>query len=162
MWARRLQFLVLDLLRGLRNRKSSDLQTHFDNESHAGGKIKILEKLGEAETAAATHAQQESDYVSIAFIFEKYRDNVRTAFDLLKKQQPDADKHPEGYRHLELQVRRAIREVEEIIIIVPQEVRPPLQIVREDLLHIDDELIQILFPSPAKQKSSMPSKEQKS
>jgi hypothetical protein len=142
--------------------KVSDLQMRFDNESHAGGKIKILEKLGEAQSAAATHAQQESDYVSIAFIFEKYRDNVRTAFDLLKKQQPDADKHPEGYRHLELQVRRGIREVEEIIIIVPQEVRPPLQIVREDLLHIDDELIQILFPSPAKQKSSMPSKELKS
>jgi hypothetical protein len=142
--------------------KVSELQTRFDHESHATSKIKILEKLGEAQSAAATHAQQESDYVSIAFIFEKYRDNVRTAFDLLRKQEPDADKHSEGYRRLELQVRRGIREVEEIIMIVPQEVRPPLQIVREDLIHIDDDLIQILFPSPTRQKSSMPSKEQKS
>jgi hypothetical protein len=141
--------------------KVSDLQTHFDQESHAGAKIKILEKLGEAQSVAASHAQKENNFVAIAFIFEKYRDNVRAALDLLKKQEPNADKHSDGYRHLELQVRRGIREVEEIIIIVPQEVRPPLEIVREDLIHIDDELIHLLFPPPAKTKNSTPAKEEK-
>ncbi len=71
---------------------------------------------------------------------------MRAAFELLKKQDPIADKHSQGYRHLELQTRRGIREVEDILIIVPEEVRPPLQIVRENLIQMDDELIRALFP----------------
>ncbi|HEY4977780.1 MAG TPA: hypothetical protein VII25_01325 [Candidatus Acidoferrum sp.] len=141
--------------------KVSEFQSQFDREPHATAKIKILEKLGAAQFAAATHAQKESNFVDIAFIFEKYRDNVRTAFELLKKQEPNSDKHSGGYRHLELQVRRGIREVEEILIIVPEEVRPPLQIVHEDLVHIDDELIRAIFPRHTNQPDSPTLKEAK-
>jgi hypothetical protein len=34
--------------------------------------------------------------------------------------------------------------------IVPPAVQPPLQIVRQDLISIDDKLIQILFPRRSK------------
>ncbi len=129
--------------------KVPELQAHFDRENHATSKIKLLEKLGQAQFAAATSAQQAGNFNDIGFICEKFRDNVRTAFDLLKKQEPNAEKHPEGYRHLELQTRRGIREVEDLLIIVPQEVRPPIEIVRGDLVQIDDELIHLLFPSRA-------------
>jgi hypothetical protein len=141
--------------------KVSELQTRFDRESHATSKIKILDKLGEAQSAAATHAQQTNDYISIGLIFEKYRDNVRAAFEALKMQEPNADKHPEGYRRLELQVRRGIREVDDISIIVPEEVRPPLQLVREDLIKMDDDLIHDLFPPRTVIPAPPPPKEQK-
>jgi hypothetical protein len=126
--------------------KLQELQANFDRESHAASKIKQLQKLGEAQFAAATRAQKGGSFGEIGLIFEKYRDNVRAALELLKKQDPNADKHPQGYRHLELQARRGIREVEDIIVIVPEEVRPPMEIVREDLIQIDDELIKALFP----------------
>ncbi len=126
--------------------KLSELQARFDQEPHASAKIKILDKLGEAQSAAASHAQKTEDYVGIGLIFEKYRDNVRAAYETLKKQEPDSDKHPEGYRRLELQVRRGIRELDDMTIIVPSEVRPPLQLVREDLIKMDDDLIHDLFP----------------
>jgi hypothetical protein len=129
--------------------KVTELQSHFDRENHATSKVKILEKLGQAQFAAATSAQQAGNFNDIGLICEKFRDNVRTAFDLLKQQEPNAEKHPEGYRHLELQTRRGIREVEDLLIIVPQEVRPPIEIVRGDLIHFDDELIHLLFPSRA-------------
>jgi hypothetical protein len=142
--------------------KVKELQSHFDQESHATSKVKILDKLGEAQFAAATHAQQTNDFIGIGLIFEKYRDNVRMALGALRKQEPNADKHPEGYRHLELQVRRGIREVDEILIIVPEEVRPPLQLVREDLIKMDDDLIHALFPSRTVPPSAAPAKEEKS
>src|SRR2546430_10716045 len=44
---------------------------------------------------------------------EKYRDNVRAALDALKKQHPDAEKHSNGYRQIEMQVKQGIREVED-------------------------------------------------
>jgi hypothetical protein len=127
-----------------------ELQNHFDHETHAGGKVKVLEKLGEAQFDAATKAGRAEDYPTVAFTFEKYRDNVRAALDLLNKQEPDADRHSNGYRNLELQVRRGIREVEETLVIVPEEVRPPLRIVEQDLIAIDDLLIAKLFPRRTK------------
>jgi hypothetical protein len=126
--------------------KVKELQDHFDRETHASGKIKTLEKLGAAQFASATKADQANDFTEAAFTLEKYRDNARAAYELLKKQEPDADHHPNSYRQLELQVRRAIREVEETIIIVPAEVRPPLHLVRQDLIQLDDTLIRDLFP----------------
>jgi hypothetical protein len=130
--------------------KLQDLQEHFDRETHAGSKVKILQKLGEAQFAAAAGAAKAEEFGTVGLTFEKYRDNVRTCFDLLMKQEADAEKHSEGYRHLELQTRRGLREVDEMLNIVPPDVQPPLQIVRHDLIGIDDKLIQILFPRRTK------------
>ena len=130
--------------------KLKELQEHFDRENHAGAKIKTLQKLGAAEFDAATQASKAGDYVAVGLIFEKYRDNVRQAFELLKKQEPDADRHSGGYRQLELEVRQGIREVEDTLLVAPEEVRPPLEIVRKDLIDTDDALIHLLFPRRTK------------
>ena len=130
--------------------KLKELQEHFDRATHAGAKIKDLQKLGALQFDAATQASKASDYGAVGLIFEKYRDNVRQAFELLKKQEPDADRHPGGYRQLELEVRHGIREVEDTLLAAPEEVRPPLEIVRKDLIDTDDALIHLLFPRRTK------------
>jgi len=126
--------------------KIAELQQHFDRESHAGSKVKLLEKLADAQFEATRKASAAGDFQSVGFTFEKYRDNVRTCFDLLKKQEPDADRHPGGYRQLELEVRKGIREVEDAIQTAPLDLRPPLEIVHNDILDMDNELIRLLFP----------------
>jgi hypothetical protein len=123
-----------------------ELQEHFDKEEHSGRKIKELQKLGPAQFAAATDSGNSGNYVEVGLIFEKYRDNVRAAFELLKKQVPDVDHHPGDYRQLELGLRQGIREVEDTLLTVPEPVKPPLQLVRKDLLDMDDALINLLFP----------------
>ena len=130
--------------------KLKELQTHFDRESHAGAKIKDLQKLGALEFDAAIQASKAGDFVSVGLVFEKYRDNVRQAFQLLRKQEPDADRHPGGYRQLELEVRQGIREVEDALLAAPEDLRPPLEIVRKDLIEMDDALIRLLFPRRTK------------
>jgi len=137
--------------------KIKELQNHFDRDPHAATKIKTLDKLGLAEFDSATKAGQAGDYITVGFIFEKYRDNVRAAFELLRKEEPDPDRHGTSYRHLELQVRRGVREVEETLVAVPDPVRPPLQIVRQDLISFDDELIHLLFPRRTKDPQKVPS-----
>jgi hypothetical protein len=126
--------------------KLSELQGHFDKETHAGSKIKALEKLGDAQFDTARKASAAGDFNTVGFTMEKYRDNVRACLELLKKQEPDADRHPGGYRQLELQARKGIREVEDALLTAPPEVRPPLEIVHKDMLDMDDELIRLLFP----------------
>ncbi len=134
----------------------TDLQEHFDKETHISGKIKALDKLTEAQFDATRKESAAGDFVNAGLTFEKYRDNVRACFELLRKQEPDADKHPNEYRHLELQTRRGIREVEDALLIAPTEMRPPLEIVHKDILDIDDELIRILFPRRTPEPEKVP------
>ncbi len=133
-----------------------ELQDRFDRETHAGKKIKVLDKLGQAQFAAADADFNTGHSDSAVLIFEKYRDNVRAAFELLKKQEPDADKHPSGYRQLELGVREGLREVEDSLLVVPGPLQPPLQIVHKDLLDMDDALINLLFPRRVKEPQKVP------
>jgi hypothetical protein len=136
--------------------KLKELQERFDRANHAGTKIKDLQKLGALQFEAATQASKAGDFVAVGLIFEKYRDNVRQAFELLKKQEPDADRRPGGYRQLELEVRHGIREVEDTLLVAPDEMRPPLEIVRKDLIDTDDILIHLLFPRRTKDPVKVP------
>jgi len=136
--------------------KVKDLQDHFDRDPHAGSKVKSLEKLADAQFEAAGKAMQANDYSAVDLTFEKYRDNVRATLELLKKQEPDADRHPGGYRQLELQLRKGIRELEETRVVAPMEMRPPLELVHKDLVEMDDELIRLLFPRRTKDPEKVP------
>ncbi len=138
----------------------ADLQARFDRETSSVQKAKLLVKLGDAQFAQARRAGKEGDNNTVGFTLEKYRDNVRAALEALKQQHPNAEKQSNGYRQLEMHVRRGIREVEETILAAPEPYKPPLQIVREDLIAMDDELIKLLFPRrPAVPRSSTPAVE---
>ena len=136
--------------------KLQELQERFDHETHAGGKVKELQKLGPAQFDVASKAGAAGDFVTVGLTWEKYRDNVRVAFDLLRKQEPDADRHPGNYRQLELGLRRGIRELEDTVLVAPEEVKPPLEIVHKDLLDTDDALIALLFPRRTKDPMKVP------
>jgi hypothetical protein len=124
------------------------LQQHFDKDSHASSKVRLLEHLTDAQFDETRKASSAGDFNRVGFIFEKYRDNLRACFNLLRTQEPDADRHSNSYRRIELQARRGIREVQDTLTVMPPELRPPLQLVQKDVMNIDDELIRLLFPSP--------------
>jgi hypothetical protein len=138
----------------------ADLQAHFDNEPNTVHKVKMLEKLGEAQFEEARRAEKAGDNSTVGLILEKYRDNVRAALEALKKQHPNAEKQTNGYRQLEIQVRKGIRETGESLLVAPEPYKPPLQIVRQDLVAMDDELLKLLFPlRPLKEKKTPPEKQ---
>lgn len=135
----------------------AELQSRFDIEINSVHKAKLLEKLGDAQFAEARRAGKEGDSDTGGFTLEKYRDNVRAALEALKKQHPDAEKHSNGYRQLEIHLRKGIREVEEAMLAAPEPYKPPLQLVRTDLVAMDEEMIRLLFPHrPAEQHAPTP------
>lgn len=123
-----------------------ELQRRFDNEPDGVNKAKMLQKLGNAQFLREREAEKAGDFETVAFVMEKYRDNVRTAFEAVKKARPDAEKHPAGYKQLELHIDSGIREVSDLLSAIPEPYRPPLQIVKADLIQIDRELLHMLFP----------------
>jgi hypothetical protein len=135
----------------------ADLQARFDRESNAVHKAKMLEKLGDAQFEEARRAEKAGDNSKVGLTLEKYRDNVRAALEGLKKQHPNAEKQPNGYRQLEIHVRKGIREAGESLLVAPEPFKPPLQLVREDLVGLDDELLKLLFPlRPLNEKAAPP------
>ena len=135
----------------------AQLQTKFDRETNSVKKAKLLVKLGDAQFEEARRAGKEGDNNSVDATMEKYRDNVRATLEALKKQHADAERHSNGYRQMEIHVKEGIREVEDSMLAAPAPYKPPLQIVRQDLINMDDELIRLLFPHrPADSKPPAP------
>ena len=124
-----------------------DLQARFDHESNSVHKAKLFEKIGDEQLASTRHASQSADYATVAQTMEKYRDNARAAFDALKKAHPNAEHQLNGYKQLQMHVRKALRELREMVLLAPAEFKPPLQLVQDDLATIDDELLRMLFPA---------------
>jgi len=122
------------------------LQARFDRETNSVHKARLLEKLGDAQLELTRRASQANDYRTIGLVMEKYRDNVRAAVDALKKDHRDAEHHTSGFKQLQIHVHKALREVDEVLVVAPDEFRPPLEIVRRDLAATDDELLELLFP----------------
>ncbi|HTQ61245.1 MAG TPA: hypothetical protein VMI32_13540 [Candidatus Solibacter sp.] len=126
--------------------KLSELQARFDSETNAVHKAKMLERLGDAEFDEAGRAEQAGDYIKMGLLLEKYRDNVRVASEALLKANPDAERHPNGYKQLEMHLQKGLREMDEFLLEAPDPYKPPLQLVRQDLLKMDDALLRHLFP----------------
>jgi hypothetical protein len=122
------------------------LQARFDRETNSVHKAKLLERLGDAQLEVTRRASQANDYKTIGLVMEKYRDNARAAVDALKKDHPDAERHTSGFKQLQIHVHKSLREVDEVLVVAPDEYRPPLELVRRDLANIDDELLELLFP----------------
>jgi hypothetical protein len=136
--------------------KLSELQARFDSEPSGVHKAKMLQRLGDAEFEEASRAEKAGDYSTVDLIMEKYRDNVRSASEAIEKESPDGERHPNGYKQLEMHVQKGLREVDEILLVVPPEFKPPLQLVRKDLLTLDDELLRFLFPRRHENKPPVP------
>jgi hypothetical protein len=148
-WPGMLVILVAIIPVGIILGKADDvnaLQARFDRETNSVHKAKLLEKLGDAQLELTRRASQANDFKTIGFVMEKYRDNARVAIDALKKDHRDAEHHTSGYKQLQIHVHKSLREVDETLVVAPEEYRPPLEVVRRDLANMDDELLELLFP----------------
>ena len=126
--------------------KLADLQARFDRESNAVHKAKLLTRLSAAQFDETRRLEKLGDFSSVGLLWEKFRDNARITLTGLKKQVRDAERHVGGYRELEIGLREGIREIDQTMLIAPPEYHPPLQLVRDDLSTMDDEVLRLLFP----------------
>ena len=122
------------------------LQEKFDKETDGVRKAKLMQKLGDAQFAKEREATKAGDFVTAGMVMEKYRDNVRAALEALKKSHPEAEKHPNGYKQLESETAEGLREVRDVILAMPEPLRPPMELVQKDLLDMNMQLLKLLFP----------------
>lgn len=144
--------LCLTLAANLRAQmRIEELRAAFERESDPVRKAKALVHLGEAQFQLAQRQSLNDDYPGALKTYGEYRDEVRSMAAVLKSTGFDAEKKPGGFKQLQINVRKGIREVDQTIVSAPAEQREEFEAVRRDLLSVEKELIGLLFPrQPAK------------
>jgi hypothetical protein len=123
-----------------------ELQAQFNRESDPVRKVKALGKLGDAQFEQLRRETHDGNYGQALRRLEEYRDEVRVAEAALRASGVDAERKPSGFKQLQIHVRKSLREIDQIILVLPDSERPQFDAVRRDLAAIDKELIDLLFP----------------
>ena len=151
-----LSFLWLSLV--LAQDHIGELRAQFNHETDPVRKAKALPKLGDAQFNQLRKETDAGHYAEALKIVEEYRDEVKVAETALKASGLDAERKPAGFKQLQIHVRKSVREIEQTVLALPDEQRPPFEAIRRELTAIEKELIEMLFP---RQPRKNPSQEEK-
>jgi hypothetical protein len=86
------------------------------------------------------------DFVRAEEILTEYRDLARQLHANLRAAVPDPEKRSNGFKQLQIHVRKTTRDAAETLAAVPVDLRPPFQFLRDELDRLDRALIEDLFP----------------
>ena len=122
-------------------------EEQYDVEHDPVAKAKILAKLGNLEIdQARADLKAEKEEQALADL-EHYRDQVESTVSELSATGVSAEKHPAGFKELQISLRQTLRRVDELILLLPLDKRPWFQALRSDLAKSQASLIEALFPT---------------
>jgi hypothetical protein len=125
---------------------AAELRSKFTNETDPVRKAKILVPLGEAEFRDILKDADSEDFAGALAIFQQYRDEAQACQKALDGKEPDPEKHPNGFKQLQISLRQSLRRLSDIIVDLPADDQKPFLDVRRDLEQMDRQLIHELFP----------------
>lgn len=118
----------------------------FDHEADPVRKAKLLLPLGEAEFKDAEAALANDKAAEALDILKKYLDEAQSCEKALAEKFPDAEKHANGYKQLQISLRGSLRRLDAMIVGLNEDDRKPFVEIRGQLDEIDRHLIHMLFP----------------
>jgi hypothetical protein len=118
----------------------------FEHEADPVHKAKLLLPLGESEFKDAESALANDKAVEALDILKKYLDEAQSCQKALEEKFPDAEKHSNGYKQLQISLRGSLRRLDAMIVGLNEDDRKPFVEIRGQLDEIDRHLIHILFP----------------
>ena len=124
----------------------AELKSQFSRESDPVRKAKALPKLGDAQFDRVRKEIGAENFSQALRIIEDYREEVRTTLAALKATGVDAERKPAGFKQLQLYVRKSLRELDQVVLALPEGQREPFEAVRRELLSVEKELLELLFP----------------
>jgi len=118
----------------------------FEHEADPVHKAKLLLPLGESEFKDAESALANDKAAESLDILKKYLDEAQSCEKALEEKFPDAEKHSNGYKQLQISLRGSLRRLDAMIVGLNEDDRKPFVEIRGQLDEIDRHLIHILFP----------------
>lgn len=126
--------------------KIAQYRDKFERDTDPVRKAKDFQQLGDAQISEFAQAAAKDDYDGALRNLSDYRAEAHTCFDGLNAAVGDAEKHPEGFRQLQIHIRKGLWEIERTIPGIPESRRPDFRAIHDDLVDLQSKLIRLLFP----------------
>jgi hypothetical protein len=127
-------------------------QAQYQAETDPVRKAKILGKLGSLEVRQARADLRAGEDDKSLGVLEHYRDEVRATVEALSATGVNAERHPAGFKELQIGLRQTVRQLDDLIAAATFDKRESFQAVRSDLIGLQNSLINALFPDRDKGK----------
>ena len=134
----------------------TELTKEYSQTRDAVRRAKLLPKLGDLQFEQARKELDAGNYAQALRVMQAYRDEARSATAALKATSVNAERRPGGFKQLQIHVRKGVRELDQTLMALPDSQREPFETLRKDLLAIEKELIDLLFP---RQPEKLPARE---
>ena len=118
----------------------------FQTDRDAVHQAKNFSRLGDALLEEMRKQAEAGDVPAALASFEEYRDDLRRILTGLKATGRNAEKHPSGFKELQIYLRKTLRNLDQIVLRVPFDRRAAFEGPRRDVGLIDEELFHLLFP----------------
>lgn len=122
----------------------------YQQETDPVHKARALAKLAKPQIDLARKQLNAGHDVASLNTLEKFRDECKETFAALKATGIDAQKKPNGFKQLQIAIRKSIYSLNDLILVLPTDKRIFFRAVRTDLENIQNQLIDALFPRPPK------------
>ena len=126
--------------------RTAQLRSVFDQQASAIEKAKLMPRLGEAEFRDARKEIAAGHLPEAAAILAQYRAQALLCDQGLEAAGRDAEKHPAGFKQLQISLRESLRRLNEILVGLPADDQAPFLAVHKDLDELNRRLIRKLFP----------------
>lgn len=126
---------------------AAEFHTRFLQDADPVHRAESMHKLGAAEFDEITKNFDAGKFPDALALLREYRDEIDTCEKGLDARNVDAEKHPKGYKQLEMSVRESLRKLDRLIVSLTSDEQAPFVEVRQNLEALNRHLIHELFPN---------------
>jgi len=126
--------------------RTAELRALFGQRHNAVEKARLMPELGEAEFRDLREDIAAGRLGEARKVLDQYRAEARECSQGLDAMKVDAEKHPVGFKQLQISLRESLRRLNEILAGMTLDDQAPFLDVRKDLEELNQHLITQLFP----------------
>lgn len=119
---------------------------NFDQESNPVRKAKAFEKVGQGLISQFGQQAADGNFEAALHTLTNYRDDAKTTFTGLQASGVDAERHSDGFRQLQICLRKSLWELERTMKLIPDDRRETFKAVTDNLSEMQSKLEHLLFP----------------
>ncbi len=124
-----------------------EFHARFSQETDPMHRAQMMPRLGQSEFDEITRDIDAGRLPEALAVLKEYSNEIDSAEKGLDARHIDAEKHPKGYKQLEISLRESLRRLNALLVSFTGEDQKPFLEVRQGLDELNRHLIRELFPN---------------
>ncbi len=124
-----------------------EFHARFSQETDPMRRAQMMPRLGQSEFDEITRDIDAGRLPEALSVLKEYSNEIESVEKGLDARHIDAEKHPKGYKQLEISLRESLRRLNALLVSFTGEDQKPFLEVRQGLDELNRHLIRELFPN---------------